>query len=192
MKKQLELKEIVGYLPYGLKVLHTYYPDFLKKIERVDDVELMSNELITFKNGCDWYFNSEENECDIKPILFPISSLTQFREDLGFVPMVELLAISNNKFRNITQILCETKMYDKREFCTIEYVENGGDASVKSFSYDSSLSRFITRNESEKRPLATGYQLQLFEKLYDWKIDIHNLIEKGLAIAVTEEFNPYK
>jgi hypothetical protein len=181
MKEQLELKEIVGYLPYGLKCISQVEN---LGVETIKGFEIYSSgiELITNID------NLHILEC--KPILFPISSLTQFREDLGFVPMVALLAISNNRFRNI-QILCETKMYDKREFCTIEYIENGGDVSVKSFSYDSSLSRFITRNKSEKRPLATGYQLQLFEKLHEWKIDIHNLIEKGLAIEVTKEFNPY-
>jgi hypothetical protein len=191
MKEQLELKEIVGYLPYGVKAeILDYKSDYVgRQYDKIIGLKEWS------KEG-DWCLltdgGSKPSLNRVKPILFPISSLTQFREDLGFVPMVELLAISNNKFRNITQILCETKMYDKREFCTIEYVENGGDASVKSFSYDSSLSRFITRNESEKRPLATGYQLQLFEKLYEWKIDTHNLIEKGLSIAVTEDFNPYK
>ena len=182
--EHLQLKEIVGYFPYGLKGI--------SKEEDLGIETILGYSVYGTKNNVCLTTNIDEIDMVIfNPILFPISSLTQFREDLGFVPMVELLAISNNKFRNITQILCETKMYDKREFCTIEYVENGGDASVKSFSYDSSLSRFITRNESEKRPLATGYQLQLFEKLYEWKIDIHNLIEKELAIAVTEEFNPY-
>lgn len=32
----------------------------------------------------------------------------------------------------------------------------------------------------------------LVEQLLEWKFDIFGLIEKGLAIAVTEEFNPYK
>lgn len=32
----------------------------------------------------------------------------------------------------------------------------------------------------------------LVQKLLEWKFDIFGLIEKGLAIAVTDEFNPYK
>jgi hypothetical protein len=189
--EKLKLKEIISYLPYGLKAeMLDYKCDYVgRQYDEIKGIHQWS------KNG-DWCFLTDGGSKPaldrIKPILFPLSSLTEFREDLGFVPMVELLAISSNNFRSITKISCETKVYDNKEFCTIQYVENGGEASVKSFSYDLALSRFITRNESEKRPLATGYQLQLFQKLYEWKIDIHNLIERGLAIEVTKEFNPYK
>ena len=32
----------------------------------------------------------------------------------------------------------------------------------------------------------------IVEKLLEWRFDIHNLIDKGLAIPVTSDFNPYK
>jgi hypothetical protein len=32
----------------------------------------------------------------------------------------------------------------------------------------------------------------MIEKLLEWKFDVFNLIERGLAISVTETFNPYK
>jgi hypothetical protein len=35
-------------------------------------------------------------------------------------------------------------------------------------------------------------QLDAFNKIFEWKIDMFNLIDQGLAIAVTESFNPYK
>lgn len=36
-----------------------------------------------------------------------------------------------------------------------------------------------------------GMKYVIIQKLQEWKFDIHGLIEKNLAIAVTEEFNPY-
>jgi hypothetical protein len=35
-------------------------------------------------------------------------------------------------------------------------------------------------------------QLDAFNKMFEWKIDMFNLIDQGLAIPVTESFNPYK
>lgn len=171
--EKLELKEIVGYLPYGLKVLHTYYHDFIDKKERVDDVEMVSNELITFKNGCDWYFDIEENDCDIKPILFPLSSLTEFRVDLGFVPMEKLFEIfyPSNKGGNHNPYLYDTQT---------NYVR----------CYHNATTYHILVYINPE--LMCENRLWIIEKLYQWKIDIHNLIERGLAIEVTKEFNPYK
>jgi hypothetical protein len=147
MKKQLELKKIAGYLPYGLKFQSSMdkpFDEFGKQpIWVLDGVSKMFGDycLLTKENN-DAY---EITSC--KPILFPLSSLTEFREDLGFVP-IEKLGYGEEKD------LAMTLMFDKDELIELPY--------------------------------------RTIQKLYEWKIDIHNLIEKGLAIAVTEEFNPYK
>jgi hypothetical protein len=177
--KTLTLEHLSAYLPYHSMVQWT----------RPDDKAVLFSPLTV----ADYYFYIHRNKGKI--ILYPLSSLTEtiWFEGKEICPIVELLSISNNKKINITQILCETKKYDDKEFCTIEYVENGGEPSIKSFSYDAELSRFIHRNETEGRPYATAYQLQLFKKLFEWKIDIFGLIEKGLAVDVnTLETNPYK
>lgn len=149
--KQLQLKEIVGYLPYGLKLkldIDNHFIELEKKpIGTCDGINNMFNT---------YFFLIKENDnaypmINCKPILFPISSLTQFREDLGFVPMEYL---DENYFANNLVSQCERIIEDAR------------------WIYHSYYSLII--------------------KLYEWKIDIHNLIEKGLAIEVTKEFNPYK
>lgn len=40
--------------------------------------------------------------------------------------------------------------------------------------------------------ISTDCTLSIHSYLYKWKIDIFGLIPAGLAIPVTEEFNPYK
>jgi hypothetical protein len=179
MKEQLELKHIVGYLPYGLKyslpLESERYESIMENepfrlaIPFLDEKELknhlgeyinsyfyQNNPQIMWEDGS--YFlgqlqsslGFEEDDVflsEVKPILFPISSLTEFREDLVFVP-IEKLGYGEEKD------LAMTLMFDKNELIELPY--------------------------------------RTIQKLYEWKIDIHNLIEKGLAISVSEEFNPYK
>jgi len=77
--ERIELKQIVGYLPYGLKVLHTDFEPMAGKFTSEAEVETMSNECITFKNSfyapSDYYFG--DLEIEIKPILRPLSDLTK-------------------------------------------------------------------------------------------------------------------
>jgi hypothetical protein len=144
--EQLELKEIVGYLPYGVKAeILDYKSDYVgRQYDKIIGLKEWS------KEG-DWCLltdgGSKPSLNRVKPILFPLSSLTEYREDLGFVP-IEYLGYGEEKD------LAMTLMFDKDELIELPY--------------------------------------RTIQKLYEWKIDIHNLIEKGLAIAVTEEFNPYK
>ena len=81
---KLELKYLAGYLPYGLKFYVFDKPSFEKKYlemhpngnSRVEiTIENIKEKI--FKNG-------------YKPILRPLSDLTNFCEDLGFVPIEEL------------------------------------------------------------------------------------------------------
>jgi hypothetical protein len=145
---KLELEEIVGYLPYGLKMVSSgNYVHELLGIDKLMDLILLINgeERWNGENHIDYnvYYN---DKIEFKPILFPISSLTEFRKDLGFVP-IEKLGYGEEKD------LAMTLMFDKDELIELPY--------------------------------------RTIQKLYEWKIDIHNLIEKGLAIAVTKDFNPY-
>lgn len=99
---------------------------------------------------------------DVKPLLYPIDTIGRYREDLGFMPMVEL-----------------SRLADAVPPC--EHIKN---------------TFWITRSgrNNEGKILAFGAlckhvdQLALFEKLYEWHIDIHGLIEKGLAIDKSDYF----
>jgi hypothetical protein len=150
MKQQLELKEIVGHLPYGLKCISQ-----VKNlgVETIKGFEIYSSgiELITNID------NLHILEC--KPILFPISILTEFLREIYQEYNYSLLAIKEMPYATIVtyQLMGET-------FKDIVYSQGSFNCCP----------------------------MYVFNKLLEKKLDVYNLIEKGLAIAVTKEFNPYK
>lgn len=73
MKNELTIEHLAAYLPYGLQVKHTTFMDYSEPIERTEALQGIYEDCCTFKNGCDWYFDDEENECEIKPLLLPLS-----------------------------------------------------------------------------------------------------------------------
>ena len=75
---KLELKHLASYLPYKLKVYHKTFNEHSKiTISIIEELTTISYECASFANSMDYYFEDiEDNECDIKPILFPLSSLT--------------------------------------------------------------------------------------------------------------------
>ena len=87
--KTLELKDICGYLPYGLKFLSDYFstPHEIVSIDLTDKTA-------DFSNNCG-YTNKSLGE--VKPILRPMSDLTTEITHRGekFVPMVELGECAN-------------------------------------------------------------------------------------------------
>jgi hypothetical protein len=86
---KLEIKHLAPYLPYFLKVQHTTFIEFGKTAERVDYLDCLSSECATFDSYMDYYFDVDDNECEIKPILRPLSDLTKEIEHNGekFVPI---------------------------------------------------------------------------------------------------------
>jgi hypothetical protein len=73
---KLEIKYVSAYLPYGLKVLHTEWSG--KCESNIVNIQCISDEYITFSgNASDWYFDNNENECEIKPILRSFLDLTK-------------------------------------------------------------------------------------------------------------------
>jgi hypothetical protein len=176
MMEQLQLKQIVGYLPYGLKCI--------SQVENLGVETIKGFEI--YSSGIELITNIDNlHILESKPILFPISSLTELREDLGFVPMVELAKIAN---LDITKydISKTNNAYGIR--CNIENDEDSDTHEVLGFDM---ANGFGHHYRPSKTWTMVNNQFELWQKLYEWKIDIHNLIEKGLAIKVTEEFNPY-
>jgi hypothetical protein len=57
------------------------------------------------------------------------------------------------------------------------------------FGYDEN--DFIFHLTESFRNYSFNY-IQMHEKLFEWKFDVFSLIENGLAVAVTDKFNPYK
>lgn len=174
MKQKLQLKEIVGYLPYELIIAN-------KSLKG----EIINTYTMGVNAGEDSILNVLFGVNQI-PILFPISSLAEFREDLGFIPMVELAKIAN---LDITKyVISKTNnAYDIR--CNIENEEDSDTHEVLGFDLANGFGHHYRLSQMWT---IISNQFELWEKLYEWKIDVHNLIEKGLAIEVTQEFNPYK
>jgi len=85
----IELKEIVGYLPYGLKYFEIEY----RKIHNI--VGLIENEIWAKDDVGDAY-SWNVSESDTMPILYPLVSAIEYREDLGFVP-IEYNAFKHDK-----------------------------------------------------------------------------------------------
>ncbi len=164
--EKLELRFLAGYLPYGLKALgncnyHT---------------------IIGFKN--ETYFIEGGNNyaygdiADFKPILRPLSDLTKEIEVNGskFVPIVELVKISDPFFRTVKDILSKGVVHG------IRYFDETSNCIV--FNYSRDTSSFTTFENDLKTTFITQKQLELFEKLYEWHFDVHGLIESGLAIDI--------
>ena len=122
MKEQLELKEIVGYLPYGLKSeILDYKSDYVgRQYDELIGIHQWS------KKG-DWCLltggGSKPSLDRVKPILFPISSLTEFREDLGFVPIdyIEELYYATNLGSQIERIIEDVRWINHADFIIIQY-----------------------------------------------------------------------
>jgi hypothetical protein len=148
--EQLQLKEIVGYLPYGLKCISQVEN---LGVETIKGFEIYSSgiELITNID------NLHILEC--KPILFPISSLTEFLREIYQEYNYSILAIKEMPYATIVtyQLMGET-------FKDIVYSQGSFNCCP----------------------------IYVFNKLLEKKLDVYNLIKKGLAIAVTKDFNPYK
>lgn len=158
--EKLELKHLCGYLPYGLKVrMPAINKSTCRRYEMgtvgclYSDCSIVCHDVVN--STPDWY----------KPILLPISALTEPMED-GSVPIVELAKIAykwqkwDEKRINKNNGVLEGSPYDfwfseeKREFMLCD---GGGYLHINN-------------------------QLQLFEYLYSHHFDIYGLITAGLAI----------
>ena len=86
--------------------------------------------------------------CGIKPLLYNLSSLTEYREDLGFVPIEELKKSGSSH---------------------VDWVSIEANHWIKEYGHEKWLSN-----------LPFG----VIEKLYEWHINLHNLIDLNLAINI--------
>jgi hypothetical protein len=135
---KLTINELKGYLGTGLTVSiqSELYPN-PQVIGIVRDVVYLNY------HGSSLSMNIDK----IKPYLHPLSSLTEYREDLGFVPM---------------EALCSVEVQEEEDF-----------------------KLYGTIPEYWKYLLSTkirNWDNWQVEKLYSWHIDVHNLIDRNLAI----------
>lgn len=176
--KTLELKDICGYLPYGLKFLSDYFstPHEIVSIDLTDNTA-------DFSNNCG-YTNKSLGE--VKPILRPMSDLTKEITHRGekFVPLVELAKIA------LRDAIAKRYYNDVDFVIKNDYVEIHGHYK---FRYTHRGSFEMCRTISDFDELTCLHQCEIFDKLNEWMFDYRGLISAGLAIDVnTLPENPYE
>ena len=174
---KLELKHLVSYLPYDLKGI------FLNSI-----ITLSVN---YFSKGTErGYDISAFLSNNIKPILFPLSSLTKEITINGetFVPVKNLFELHHCGMRIKEKLQCFSFNKNKIKYDDFNCAITDG---VYMFGY-SNYGGFQAIDTDEYKNYTVINQLELLMKLFEWKFDVFELIEAGLAEPVTEDFNPYK
>lgn len=233
MKDQIQLHEIAGYLPYGVKCQYkgivngadlkkwdseinlvnwSDHADYIKefprpqeelkdKIALIKDIKFYRS---YFKVGVGIYHGHLKyfiNGVGFKPILRPMSDLTKeiTYNSEKFVPLKKLHElIETNYFHSDDNLKC-IKYTDKIISCeslSFKYsnnvnhelkhlivTSNMGDLVCK-FGYDENLRRFYAGDTTRSIVHGTAFQINLFQKLYEWHLDIHTLIGRGLAIDI--------
>jgi hypothetical protein len=170
MKRGLELKDVCGYLPHGLKVA----------IDRGETRAVatcfgeLNEDLRAYSERANEVFIGEND--NMKPILRPLSDLYKTITHNGkeIVPIVELAKVSFPKFSWGTS---------PNKF--------GAFAGAYRFDFYENIKCFDC--SCNGRQVVVDCQIQLYDYLNELKIDCRGLIESGLAIdANTLEINPYK
>jgi len=182
--EKLELKDIAGYLPYGLKVnmygnyngsenvlLDTYMLQEDKTNVGLPVVALFDYRLWE-KEGDDTLGNILSYQ--FKPILCPMFDLYKPCLEDEKIPIVELF-----------KLLCtpEEPFESFKTRTMIDYLEIDNNSM---FYLQEGAFRYVVEEKIE------GFipcQIELFEKLYEWHFDIKRLIEKGLAIDINTTTN---
>jgi len=167
--EKLELKHIVGYLPYDLKVLSGFgeYSEidslyFSKDGHKRPSLNLMVSHFPKGFRG--------ENFKEIKPILRPLSDLTKEIEVNGekFIPIIALAKL----FFCAKSAVLEHK----------DIIDAGAYGIQVSCFYDEH--RYAYYQIFGDIDLIEHNEYRVVQKLYEWHFDIHDLIGKGLAIDI--------
>jgi len=200
----MELKHIVGYLPYGLKynlpLTSERYESILEN-ECYGVIELpwaIENNYPNAENYLKMTFTQTNPFIaieDDKLFLGQMKCNLGWEEDDVFLeevkpilrPLSDLtkeIEVNGEKFVPIERLLdIETKHnWSNSDYLQSEsgqnewWVKLKGDKPSYIFGYNSIMGFYLINQFSEKQFIRN--QIELFEKLYEWHFDIHGLIEK--------------
>lgn len=161
---KLELKHLSAYLPYGLKVNHKGFDSDGETPWKICTISTIGEECITFDESCrDFYFEDDELDCDIKLILFPLESLTKEIDYAG------------ERFV-ICKWLFSVEASEEEQFDLYGTIPDYWKTNIK-----------MLKNKDYMH-----MDYVVVDSLLKHKFDVFNLISQGLAVPVTNDFNPYK
>ena len=180
---KLELKHLASYLPYGLNIKDVKHGSVF---EALSFITTPNQDFSLFKGNLDQLINDKY----LKPVLFPLSSLTKEITINGesFVPVKNLFELHHCGMRLEERLKCFSFNKNKIEYDDFNCAITDGESM---FGY-SNYGGFQAIDTDEYKNYTVINQLELLMKLFEWKIDVFGLIEAGLAEPVTEDFNPYK
>ena len=180
---KLELKHLASYLPYGLNIKDVKH---CSVFEALHFITTPHQDFSLFKGNLDQLINDKY----LKPILFPLSSLTKEITVNGetFVPVKNLFELHHCGMRIKEKLQCFSFNKNKIKYDDFDCAITDG---VYMFGY-SNYGGFQAIDTDEYKNYTVINQLELLMKLFEWKFDVFGLIELGLAESVTEDFNPYK
>lgn len=176
--EKLELKDIAGHLPYGLKCKF--------KNEVCDAIGTTNGNIIISK-----YISEvcSVDACayleDVKPILFPMKCL------------IEEVAINGGTFVPIIEL---AKLFHKEDAYKVTHYE---DPRYMDWGYSGEDTAWVinccVENDSNRYLYYSIYKhklnelpLNLVDKLNELHFDYRGLIERGLAVSALDYNNPYK
>lgn len=171
-EKRLLRIDICHRLPYGLKATdgYTVY-DVLLHLNKVPSVSIEG-------------LLDSDNE--IKPILFPLASLTEETELHGekFIPLQRLSDFERGRI----EVKCGK---------VLSRIKEGKFFSIASFGTPTDAINYKTTGcffaEIQDGPYTAYHQYQMFDEMDRFMIDYRGLIDKGLAVsALVLDNNPYK
>ncbi len=176
--KKIELSELKYYLGAGLMV--DVVTMFSEGGTLNETVELTTSEI----------YNHTVCDRPLTPHVYPLSMLTEEITVDGekFVPIVELSKLISqasfsekyidnwiyNKEQNVATLVYKGMHHPNSEIIRNNFFDI--DTDTVNFSIGS----FDSENNTEF--FDSGCQLQMFQKLFDWNLDVFNWLDQGLAI----------
>ena len=173
--KKLELKHIVGYLPYGLKI---------KEKEGVFTQTILG----LYSNGAVIYnsWNAPENHTlnDVIPVLRPMKDIYKcitikgYEEGKGSIPILDIA----KKYRNVNWELKDREITYKTSKANYEVISKFKILKDNTFFIEDSYYIREKCKHTKKIPLNI---LEVIDLLYRWKFDFHyDLIGWKLAVDI--------
>lgn len=120
-EKDLLIQDLCGRLPYGVKIelrnSRRYHHENISKGNRntIDKLKGFTGKYFTIyhDNPLDWDWSDNDVEVeDIKPYLFPLSSMTEEQTE----ELIELINTGQNDNNEFKRSLCRIEFYHKHHF----------------------------------------------------------------------------